>query len=152
MIIVAVWWCSCKCKWKWKLIKLDFSCCLLMPVLDKFSWAQTAWIGIVTESMLVTALFMFTSLVASSPVLIEDRKTSSHTVSKSSTVLAHLTEKVLHWADRLEDMSSSPQNSTVLGHNLTVLGPLLKNYIDLVPSVSACTGALLGCHFLFFEI
>ena len=44
MIIVAVWWCSCKCKWKWKLIKLDFSCCLLMPVLDKFSWAQTAWI------------------------------------------------------------------------------------------------------------
>ena len=27
-----------------------------------------------------------------------------------------------------------------------LLEPLFKNYVDLVPSVSACTGALLGCH------
>ena len=31
-----------------------------------------------------------------------------------------------------------------------VLGPLMKNYIDLVPSVSGCTGALLGCHIWFY--
>ena len=144
------YWCESE-SWSSLIIVAVWSCQCLISSLGLKQLEYTSQ-GIVTESMLVTALFMFTSLVASSPVLIEDRKTSSHTVSKSSTVLAHLTEKVLHWADRLEDMSSSPQNSTVLGHNLTVLGPLLKNYIDLVPSVSACTGALLGCHFLFFEI
>ena len=119
--------------------------------------------------LVTTALFMFTSLVASSLVMIEDRKTSINTVSKSSskfptstmskssTVLADLTEKVLHWADRLEQGEKlkplkedwRPHNHTVLGP-LLMLGPLLKNYIDLVPSVSACTGALLGFASFFF--
>ena len=94
---------------------------------------------------------------------------STNRLSRPSTVLADLREKALNWADRIESMAKQQEkqereakkldkedwnnlnhtwqgvdkeNSTVT----SVLGPLLKNYIDLVPSISGCTGALLGCH------
>ena len=89
-------------------------------------------------------------------------KSPTTTVFESSTVLADPTEKALHRAeDRFEDMAASryegerlmtedwwaafgveEKNATII----RLLEPLLKNYVDLVPSVSACTGALLGCQ------
>ena len=92
--------------------------------------------AIVTESMLVNAaLLMFSSLVASSPVLIASKsftntvsKSSTNSVSKSSTVVSDLTEKAHQWGDRLEDMgsgkhglSASPDSSP-LSHLLVVSG------------------------------
>merc|ERR1719285_1298829 len=92
---------------------------------------------------------------------------STNLLSRSSTVLADLREKALHWADRIESMAKQQEEQEREAkkleiedwHNLnhtwqgvdkdnstvtSVLGPLLRNYIDLVPSVSSCTGALLG--------